>query len=63
MKHCYKNTYTLKDGTIVVFYENGFTEVFGSKNWKNTKGFGMHQFNFDSKEQAKKIFIEIEKLF
>jgi hypothetical protein len=66
MKWVDSETAILKDTSFANFYENGEVELYPSIGWikprnKDKKGFGYcHTFNFKTKEQAIKVFTEIE---
>lgn len=57
----------LKDTSIVNFKEDGSVELYPSTKWikpRNKKRFGhCHRFKFETKEQAIKVFIELENHF
>lgn len=61
-----KETAVLKDTSIVNFKVDGTVELYPSTKWKkprneNKEGFGhCHIFKFLTKEQAIKVFIELE---
>ena len=61
-----QETALLKDTSIVNFKDDGSVELYPSTEWnkprnKNKHGFGhCHNFQFKSKEQAIKVFIELE---
>ncbi len=63
-----KETALLKDKSIVNFKVNGNVELYPATKWvkprkKSKHSFGYcHAFKFQTKEQAIKVFIEIENI-
>lgn len=61
-----QETALLKDTSIVNFKDDGSVELYPSTEWikprnKNKHGFGhCHIFKFQTKEQAIKVFTELE---
>lgn len=61
-----QETALLKDTSIVNFKDDGSVELYPSTKWvkprnKNKHGFGhCHNFKFQTKEQAIKVFTELE---
>jgi hypothetical protein len=62
MKFIDSETAVLTDGSFINFKKDGGAELFPSSEWKRPRGKkGSHVFNFKSKDQAIKVFYEIER--
>lgn len=55
-----QNTALLKDASIVNFKDDGTAELYPSDEWVKPRNKPCHTFKFQTKEQAIKVFTELE---